>query len=383
MLARALTAATCGLLAPVVLIACLSAAITLALGTTLTMGTTLSNPANSAASGLDPAAGSPATSPRAGANSAEAGSRTGTALPAALADIPATYLQLYQDAARTCPGLSWAVLAGIGKIESNHGRSTLPGVAPGTVNSAGAGGSMQFLAPTFNGVVARHAIPSGGANPPSLYDPHDAIYAAADYLCDNGARNSANINGALWTYNHSQTYINQVLTQANRYYQAAVAAQSTVRTAPNPGSTHTPSGQSATGAGGTSGEDSAGDSSRVDTVLAFARAQIGTQYVWGGNGPASGGFDCSGLTTAAYRAAGVTLPRTAQTQYIAGPRLPPGATAQAGDLVFFGTGPGHVTHVGIATSSTTMIDAPDVGATVRQDPIQRNLVGITRPTASP
>ena len=243
---------------------------------------------------------------------------------------------------------------------------------------------MQFLAPTFNSVVARHAIPPGGATPPSLYNPHDAIYAAADYLCDNGARNGANINSVLWTYNHSQTYINQVLAQANRYYQAAVSAQSATRTAPNPSSTRTPSGQSTEGAGGTSGGgspgNSAGDSSRVDTVLAFARAQIGTQYVWGGNGPASGGFDCSGLTTAAYRAAGITLPRTAQAQYNAGPRLPPGATAQAGDLVFFGTGPGHITHVGIATSTTTMIDAPDVGTTVRQDPIQRNLVGITRPS---
>lgn len=78
----------------------------------------------------------------------------------------------------------------------------------------------------------------------------------------------------------------------------------------------------------------------------------------------------------------LTLPRTAQTQYNAGPRLPPGATAQPGDLVFFGTGPDHVTHVGIATSATTMIDAPDFGTTVREDAIQRNLVGITRPTQS-
>jgi len=56
----------------------------------------------------------------------------------AMADIPADYLILYQAAATTCPGLDWAVLAGIGKIESDHGRSTLMG-ATGSVLVAGSG----------------------------------------------------------------------------------------------------------------------------------------------------------------------------------------------------------------------------------------------------
>lgn len=56
----------------------------------------------------------------------------------ALADIPADYLTLYQAAAPVCPVLDWSILAAIGKIESNHGRSTLPGVADGTSNHAGA-----------------------------------------------------------------------------------------------------------------------------------------------------------------------------------------------------------------------------------------------------
>jgi cell wall-associated NlpC family hydrolase len=234
---------------------------------------------------------------------------------------------------------------------------------------------MQFLAPTFAAVTAKHAIPAGGQNPPSLYNPHDAIYAAADYLCDNGARDATNINNALWTYNHSSIYINQVLTQAARYYQAAVAAQPRATPTPTPTTPEpNPASANASSSGG-----GGGSSSTVSAVLGFAHAQIGSKYVWGGNGAASGGFDCSGLTTAAYRAAGITLPRTAQTQYNTGPRLPPGSTAQPGDLVFYGTSPNHVTHVGIATSPTTMIDAPDIGTTVRQDPIQHNLIGITRP----
>ena len=52
-------------------------------------------------------------------------------------------LALYQEAAITCPGLPWTILAAIGTIESDNGQSTLPGVHSGT-NSAGAEGPMQF-----------------------------------------------------------------------------------------------------------------------------------------------------------------------------------------------------------------------------------------------
>src|SRR3989442_996378 len=65
--------------------------------------------------------------------------------PNALAesDIPADVLPTYQAGARTCPGMDWAILAAIGKIESNHGRSTLAGVHAGQ-NSAGPGGPQGF-----------------------------------------------------------------------------------------------------------------------------------------------------------------------------------------------------------------------------------------------
>ena len=63
-----------------------------------------------------------------------------TAAPAGLAgaptavaeaDIPPAWLVWYMDAAQTCPGLPWSVLAGIGEVESGHGRSPLPGVHSG------------------------------------------------------------------------------------------------------------------------------------------------------------------------------------------------------------------------------------------------------------
>src|SRR5689334_4628425 len=72
----------------------------------------------------------------------------------ALADIPTDYLALYQRAATECPGLDWSILAAIGKVESDHGRSALPGVADGTENAFHARGPMQFLQPTFDGVLA-------------------------------------------------------------------------------------------------------------------------------------------------------------------------------------------------------------------------------------
>jgi cell wall-associated NlpC family hydrolase len=119
-------------------------------------------------------------------------------------------------------------------------------------------------------------------------------------------------------------------------------------------------------------------------AVAFARAALGTPYVWGGNGAPDGGFDCSGLTTAAYASAGLRLPRTAQTQFNAVPKLAPGAQPTAGDLVFFGTGPRRVTHVGIAVSATEMVNAPQPGEVVKISPLHRkDLVGIGRPSAMP
>lgn len=114
-------------------------------------------------------------------------------------------------------------------------------------------------------------------------------------------------------------------------------------------------------------------------AVAFARQQLGVPYRWGGNGPDA--FDCSGLTRAAYAAAGIQIPRKAQWQFDAGPRIPAVQPPQPGDLVFFGTGPNHIVHVGIAISATQMINAPYAGAAVRINGIPPNRVGITRPSA--
>ncbi|HEY2764567.1 MAG TPA: hypothetical protein VGJ13_11225, partial [Pseudonocardiaceae bacterium] len=144
-----------------------------------------------------------------------AGFRQSQPSSSALTDIPANFLALYRSAAPTCSNLDWSILAGIGKIETDHGRATLPGVSSGE-NFAGAGGPMQFLQPTFDGVVSQHPIPSGGSTPPSRYNAHDAIFAAADYLCDSGA-SRGDVSAAILTYNHSEQYLNDVMARAASY----------------------------------------------------------------------------------------------------------------------------------------------------------------------
>ncbi|HXQ60796.1 MAG TPA: C40 family peptidase [Acidimicrobiales bacterium] len=132
------------------------------------------------------------------------------------------------------------------------------------------------------------------------------------------------------------------------------------------------------GQSATPGVTGSGESPAAATAVAWALAQLGTPYRWGGEG--DGGFDCSGLVQAAFAAAGVRLPRVAQDQYDAGPPVPSGLPLEPGDLVFFGSSSAEVEHVGIVVVSGQMVDAPHTGAEVRIEPIWSDgYVGATRP----
>jgi hypothetical protein len=144
---------------------------------------------------------------------------------AALADIPPHLLPVYQAAAATCPGLDWTIVAAIGKIETDHGRSTLPGVHSGE-NFAGAGGPMQFLAPTW----AAYGRDGDGDGIADRYNPVDAIYGAANYLCASGGGDPARLEQAIFAYNHADWYVRMVLDQAATYRASAASG---IRPAPN------------------------------------------------------------------------------------------------------------------------------------------------------
>jgi len=180
-------------------------------------------------------------------------------------------------------------------------------------------------------------------------------------LCANGAANGADLKQAIFDYNHASWYVNEVLALAHTYGQT----------------------QAQTVAAGTAG----------GIALDWALAQVGTPYIWGGETPGVG-FDCSGLVQAAYKVAGISLPRVAQDQFDAGPQLPVGTPLEPGDLVFFGAGPSDVEHVGLYVGAqdgqSVMVDAPHAGADVRVEPFRTTVgewwgsdiyVGATRPAA--
>jgi len=135
---------------------------------------------------------------------------------AARADIPTSYLALYRQAAGRCRGLSWSVLAAVGKVESDHGRARLPGVRSGW-NRAGAAGPMQFGIGQgrAGNAWARYGGDFDRDGRTSVYDPGDAIPAAADYLCAHGAPH--HLDRALYGYNPSWAYVAKVRRLARRY----------------------------------------------------------------------------------------------------------------------------------------------------------------------
>ncbi|WP_405660076.1 NlpC/P60 family protein [Streptomyces sp. RK9] len=117
-----------------------------------------------------------------------------------------------------------------------------------------------------------------------------------------------------------------------------------------------------TGSGSGSGTGS-GYAAKAQKVIAFAEKQMGKPYVWGATGP--GSYDCSGLTQAAWKTAGISLPRTTWDQVKVGTTVPT-SQAKPGDLVFFYD---DISHVGIYIGDGKMIHAPKPGANVRVESI--------------
>ncbi len=138
----------------------------------------------------------------------------------ALSDIPPTYLRLYRQAAARYR-LDWTILAGIGKVECDHGRDPDPACTQeGAVNSAGAGGPMQFIASTWQ----LYGVDGDGDGRVDRWDPADAIYSAANYLHASGA--PQDYGRAILAYNHAGWYVAEVEQWARRYRGASAGPAS-------------------------------------------------------------------------------------------------------------------------------------------------------------
>jgi cell wall-associated NlpC family hydrolase len=279
-----------------------------------------------------------------------AGASLGEGTPVQVAGIPPQYLQLFQ-AAGSRYGVPWAVLAGVGKVECDDGQDPDPSCTQeGAVNYAGAGGPMQFLASTW----AVYAVDGDGDGHADRWDPADAIFTAANYLRASGAPRE--LRRAIFAYNHSSAYVEEVLRWAATYEaEAQPIAQA---------------------------------SGSAEGAMSFALAQIGVPYVWGGESPA--GYDCSGLVQAAYHSVGVAIPRTSEEQFDSEAHLPAGTPLAPGDLVFFGPSRLDATHVGMVVGPGEMVDAPHPGTDVRTESFPTSVgaawgndkyLGATRPAA--
>ncbi|MFF4343192.1 NlpC/P60 family protein [Kitasatospora sp. NPDC001540] len=316
----------------------------------------------------------------------------GTTTPVgAISDIPARMMQAYVRAAAAmpqmapdCKGMTWQLLAGIGKVESGHASGhqidasglITPSIIGPVLNGSGSGGNttavkdtdggkwdgnaqfdaavgpMQFLPSTFAGYAAR-VRPGGGADPNNA---DDETLAAALYLCGNGRdlTDHETLKKAIYSYNYSSAYVDEVVRWMNQYAQL--------------------------------GQVPAGDySEQVQTVIAAAASQIGQPYSWGGgdaSGPTYGiccsdggqhgekvvGFDCSGLMVYAFAKVGISLPRVAADQAGVGQRIPASAGVAAlrpGDMVFFGNS-SRIYHVGLYIGGGQMLNAPKPGDHVKQ-----------------
>lgn len=233
--------------------------------------------------------------------------------------------------------LSWVTLAGIGKASSDHGRfggdSLGPdGVVRKPLNSVPLQGAAGEAATSRRGGPMQLTAQQGQGNVQNI---DDASIAAGRALCTNGADLQVGTQwwNAIAKYRNSDLFRQQVLGNAQLYATISLAPQA----AGNPSI----------------------------RAVRFALDQIGLPYVWGGNGPDAGaaGFDCSGLTKAAYDTAGVSLPRTADSQFRTEPAVK-GELAM-GDLVFYGSPATRIHHVGLYIGNGLMINAPTEGMAVQ------------------
>src|SRR6266536_3574695 len=313
------------------------------------------------AAAQDTAAGQAAASQAASGPGASAPTPTVTMPAASDADIPALALRAYREAESWASGfdsrcnLSWTVLAGIGRIESNHGRhlgslarfspsgdvtpSILGPVLNGALSTAAihdtdagrwdgdaawdrAVGPMQFIPSTWR-TLGRDGNGDGVANPNNLFD---SAVSAAGYLClssGGSLSDQGNLRRAVYAYNHSWDYVAAVLTWAS-FYQQRAGLGSLVEVQVPAGPASPPSlaaggGATGTGGGGGTGGAAAGTGTASSPGGVVAAGGSGSP-----SSPAAPGGSPSGSSTSTSGSDGLTgSPATAPPSTSAPTTAPP------------------------------------------------------------
>ncbi|MCK9923583.1 bifunctional lytic transglycosylase/C40 family peptidase [Frankia sp. AgPm24] len=284
-----------------------------------------------------------------------------------VAGIPAEYVGAILSAGRTCATLSPGLLAAQLKQES--------GFDPDARSGVGAVGIAQFMPATWSA----HGVDGNGDGRADPLDPADAIPAAARYDCAvatavarvpgdpvrlmlaayNAGPGAVLATGGVPPYAETQKYVAVIIAGAAGMTAALDSATAT-----------------ANAAGTVTG-----------VAIAFARQQLGKPYRLGATGPDR--WDCSSLVQAAYRAAGITLPRTTYDQAgQSGPSIAIGDVDrwQPGDLLFAagsdGT-PDNPGHVGLYLGNRQVLHAPKTGDVVKIVTLDHyeKVTGVTRPAA--
>ncbi|MEU5402706.1 bifunctional lytic transglycosylase/C40 family peptidase [Streptomyces sp. NPDC005963] len=274
--------------------------------------------------------------------------------------VPARYQALVQTWGNLCPAINPALLAAQLYQES--------GWNPRAQSHAAAQGIAQFIPGTW----AAHGVDGDKDGDRDVWDPADAIPSAATYDCKlagyvkkaggdptnnmlaayNAGAYAVIRYGGVPPYKETQNYVKVIRTLEKSFARPIGRVD--------------PSRQAA-------------------GAIDFAQRQLGTKYLWGGNGTPEqdGRFDCSGLTQAAFKTVGIDLPRVANDQYNAGEH-PSRDELLPGDLVFFSddlTNSRAIRHVGLYVGGGYMINAPRPGAVIRFDKIDTpDYFGATRVT---
>ena len=201
-------------------------------------------------------------------------------------------------------------------------------------------------------------------------------YKAASRQLLNAQQAAAHARSAILPLKHSLHKRIAVLNKLQQQQEALLASLSPPqRTGTGPGG------------GGGGGGYNGPTKTQAEKAVAFAYNQLGCPYVFGGTGPCSSGFDCSGLTSQAWASAGISIPRVSYDQMSSLPSVPlhtaSGAFTtkylQPGDILGFSSN----SHVGIYVGAGYLIDAPVPGQTVQKVALSgwylTNLDGAVRP----